>query len=353
MNSTRVKRWIIGITVWGVLAIGLQPSAAGATAVVHAVFFYSPTCPHCHEVIENVLNPLLEQYREQLAIVAVNVRKPHGQALYQAAIGRFSIGEDRWGVPTLIVDDQVMVGAWDIPQRFPPLVAQLLAQGGSGLPAIPGLEDTPKNAPTGAAKDLPDQQHLGVFQKIALDPVGNSLAIVMLVIMAAVGVYTLSRFPTDMKHAPPRSSGWPVPAIAVIGLGIAGYMGYVESAQVMAVCGPVGDCNTVQQSEYAKLFGVPLGILGIGGYVLILCAWLLARLASARLAALSTLALFGMALGGTLFSLYLTFLEPFVIGATCAWCLGSALCMTLLLLFTRKAAAAALGEIRLRSACPE
>jgi uncharacterized membrane protein len=32
-----------------------------------------------------------------------------------------------------------------------------------------------------------------------------------------------------------------------------------------------------------------------------------------------------------LFSIYLTFLEPFVIGATCAWCLTSALIMTLLL----------------------
>ena len=33
---------------------------------------------------------------------------------------------------------------------------------------------------------------------------------------------------------------------------------------------------------------------------------------------------------GTLFSIYLTFLEPFVIGATCAWCITSALVMTLI-----------------------
>jgi len=41
-----------------------------------------------------------------------------------------------------------------------------------------------------------------------------------------------------------------------------------------------------------------------------------------------------MTLGGTLFSVYLTFLEPFVIRATCAWCLTSAILMTALLLFT-------------------
>jgi len=38
-----------------------------------------------------------------------------------------------------------------------------------------------------------------------------------------------------------------------------------------------------------------------------------------------------MTLFGVLFSIYLTFLEPFVIGATCMWCLSSAVIMTGLL----------------------
>jgi uncharacterized membrane protein len=37
------------------------------------------------------------------------------------------------------------------------------------------------------------------------------------------------------------------------------------------------------------------------------------------------------ALVGVLFSIYLTYLEPFVIGATCAWCITSAIAMTLIL----------------------
>ena len=44
------------------------------------------------------------------------------------------------------------------------------------------------------------------------------------------------------------------------------------------------------------------------------------------------LSLWILAFLGTAFSAYLTFLEPFVIGATCAWCLSSALLMALLLL---------------------
>jgi uncharacterized membrane protein len=41
-----------------------------------------------------------------------------------------------------------------------------------------------------------------------------------------------------------------------------------------------------------------------------------------------------MTVFGTLFSIYLTFLEPFVIGATCAWCLTSAVLMAALLALT-------------------
>jgi uncharacterized membrane protein len=38
----------------------------------------------------------------------------------------------------------------------------------------------------------------------------------------------------------------------------------------------------------------------------------------------------GLAAIGVMFSIYLTFLEPFVIGATCAWCLASAIIITAL-----------------------
>jgi uncharacterized membrane protein len=117
-----------------------------------------------------------------------------------------------------------------------------------------------------------------------------------------------------------------------VGLGIAGYLTYVEASRVSAVCGPVGDCNAVQQSAYSRLFNaVPVGALGLAGYALMVAAWLTGRLAGGRVAEQGRLALFGLAVLGTLFSIYLTFLEPFVIGAACAWCLASAAAMTALL----------------------
>jgi len=141
------------------------------------------------------------------------------------------------------------------------------------------------------------------------------------------------------------SWAWIIPLLCAIGLIVAGYLAYVETKRVTAVCGPVGDCNTVQQSEYARLFGIlPIGVLGLIGYVAIFTSWLIARYANDRLAGLAIVSLFIMTAFGTLFSIYLTFLEPFVIGATCAWCLTSAILMTILMLLTVRPAKAAISE---------
>jgi uncharacterized membrane protein len=138
--------------------------------------------------------------------------------------------------------------------------------------------------------------------------------------------------PGTHKESPAPTWRWLIPLLCLVGIGVAGYLSYVETAQVEAVCGPVGDCNTVQQSEYARLFGVlPIGILGMLGYVLILLAWAVARFGKGKPVIYARLALLGLAALGVLFSIYLTFLEPFVIGATCAWCLTSAIIMTVLL----------------------
>jgi uncharacterized membrane protein len=100
---------------------------------------------------------------------------------------------------------------------------------------------------------------------------------------------------------------------------------------IEAVCGPVGDCNVVQQSEYARLFGVlPIGVLGVVGFAAILAAWAVRRFGTGPASSWAALAAVAMAGLGTLFSIYLTFLEPFVIGATCLWCLSSAVIMTAL-----------------------
>ncbi|MBP1703840.1 MAG: Vitamin epoxide reductase, partial [Chloroflexi bacterium] len=70
---------------------------------------------------------------------------------------------------------------------------------------------------------------------------------------------------------------------------------------------------------------------GLLGYFAILAAWIVQLFTSERLRNLIWVAIWGMAVFGVLFSIYLTFLEPFVIGATCIWCISSAIIITLLL----------------------
>jgi len=130
------------------------------------------------------------------------------------------------------------------------------------------------------------------------------------------------------------------------GAAISAYLTYVETSGAVAVCGPVGDCNTVQTSQYAYLFGVvPMGLVGLSGYLAILIAWAAAQRLHNRKADWASLALFAFTAFGTVFSAILTFLEPFVIGATCLWCVTSALLMTALLWLTSGPGAAALGRL--------
>jgi uncharacterized membrane protein len=177
--------------------------------------------------------------------------------------------------------------------------------------------------------DLP-----GWRAKLARDPAGNALAIITLLGMVLVVSYVLVAW-SHAAGEPAMWQSWAIPLLSLLGLGVAGYLAYVETQQVAAMCGPVGDCNTVQQSPYAWLFGlIPIGVLGLLGYAAILIVWVVARFGHGPLAGLAWPALLAMTLSGTLFSIYLTLLEPFVIGATCAWCLTSAIVMTALLALT-------------------
>lgn len=359
----RLVRLIASLLLLGSILGWLLPSPlyaqriVTADSVVRAVLFYSPTCPHCHEVIQNDLPPLIEKYGERLDIIGVDVTQDSGQALYQAAIRIFSIPAERLGVPALIVGDRVLVGSQEIPEFFPGLIEQYLAAGGVDWPVIPELQrmlaaqnaqaesaalPDSSSAAVPAGGDQPSLAGIGTpswQDRFMQDRIGNSLALVVLAGMIFGLVVVLRSFAKKrgrLSPLPPEN-GWLIPALALAGLGVAAYLAYIETSLTPAVCGPVGDCNAVQQSEYARLFGIPIAFYGLVGYVAILTLWLTQRLARIPLVRLAPTGIFAIAVVGVLFSIYLTFLEPFVIGATCIWCLTSALLMTGILLFSAEA----------------
>ena len=111
-------------------------------------------------------------------------------------------------------------------------------------------------------------------------------------------------------------------AIALAGLAIAVYLLTARIIGEAPACGPVKGCETVAASAYATLFGVPVALFGVGFSAILVAAcavwW---RRADRR----ALYAAYGLGLAGIIAVVYLTYLEVFVIGAICVWCVGYAL----------------------------
>lgn len=458
---TFLKKSVLALGFLFLPYLGGVPGQAQEPAV-HAVLFYHPSCPHCHQVINETLVPLQNQYGKRLVILGMDTSQQWANNLYWEALRHYEVPEEDWVVPILVVGEEVLVGGVDIPGRLPTIIEEGLAAGGIDLPNFPAMlsflqermildtrypdrliarnnpareggeppvpadsvaadapvpegdtvvaadsvvpEPTPSEAPPpesppareDTARTIPedppeisggdsvvavpeegrggepvvpdaepaegvgeegeesipdtpevlpesrpetvgsldlaeaarDLKSMTMWDRFAMDGTGNTISVLMLFVM--IGSLLLRGYPPRVKGKEWRT--WVIPALVLVGAGVAAYLSYIEVTHSEAVCGPVGDCNTVNQSAYATLFGfLPVGVLGLMGYGVILVLWVLGRSVSAGVRRMAILGLWGATLLGTLFSLYLTFLEPFVIGATCAWCLTSAAVMTLLL----------------------
>jgi len=112
---------------------------------------------------------------------------------------------------------------------------------------------------------------------------------------------------------------------AFLGLAVAGYVTIVEAGGGSPVCvAGGGGCNAVAESEYAELGGINVALIGVFGYLALLGAAAAPGDPGRAAGLLFSLIGFG-------FSLYLTYLEIFVIEAICQWCVASAALMTGLL----------------------
>jgi len=111
-------------------------------------------------------------------------------------------------------------------------------------------------------------------------------------------------------------------ALTLAGIAIAAYLTYVHYEGLSPVC-TTGGCERVQASSYSEIGPIPVALLGLIGYVLILVSLFVRGDVGRALT-------FMLTLSGFAFSLYLTYLEVFVIDAICQWCLASAVVMAAL-----------------------
>jgi uncharacterized membrane protein len=121
-----------------------------------------------------------------------------------------------------------------------------------------------------------------------------------------------------------------VALVALAGVFVALYLTLYKLGYIGTIACAVGSCETVQTSKWATFLGLPVGAWGVGYYLVVLTLALIGLsgrfVESARLSE-TLVALTGV---GLLFSLWLTYLELFVIHAICQWCVISAILATIL-----------------------
>ncbi|MBA4376910.1 MAG: vitamin K epoxide reductase [Anaerolinea sp.] len=121
---------------------------------------------------------------------------------------------------------------------------------------------------------------------------------------------------------------------AIIGVFDSAYLAYVKFAQSSIYCTPgLGDCVSVNSSQWSVIWGIPVAIFGIATYLAVIGLLLLAQKIH-FMRSYAIYFIFGIGLFGVLYSLYLTYIEFFVLHAVCQWCILSAICITTIFIAT-------------------
>ncbi len=115
-------------------------------------------------------------------------------------------------------------------------------------------------------------------------------------------------------------------ALTALGIILSLYLTYIHFTESQAAfCAAGTDCDTVRQSGFSTIIGVPVAALGVAGYSVLLVVFLINMKKRTK-----WLLLYILALAGFVFSAYLTYIELFVIKAICMYCIFSAVLMTII-----------------------
>lgn len=121
---------------------------------------------------------------------------------------------------------------------------------------------------------------------------------------------------------------WGIPALALLGVGVSGYLSYVKLTGGPIACfGGASGCDRVNASLYADVAGVPVAYLGLALYLALAALGWYAAAPRPHVAG-ALLAGWGLSLAGMLFSFYLTYVELAILFDICQWCVVSAVLIT-------------------------
>mgnify|MGYP001598545338 CR=1 FL=1 len=320
-----------------------------------AIVFYKNDCEECDEILHDILPRLVKSYQPNLSIIAINNSYPEGGLNYLDAMLLYNFSAAQ-KLPLLLIDSEYLSGAEEIKEKLPEFIKSSSGshQKWKQLESIPSLFTQNLNtADKKFAHMIEPIKGFGIdvilkkFERnYYKDEAGNRLAVVVLTFMlfSVIGItfYLIKGNPDISKNIPAA-----YPVILLVASGIAIYLFYSGITNSELTCGPVGECNTVQQSKYAVVFGfIPVSLLGTINYCIGIMCWFQSRRTSGKIREFLTLGAWGVAACGVVFFIYLTFLEPFIIGASCAWCLSAAVLTTLSAFVSTAAAKSAYTRLR-------
>jgi uncharacterized membrane protein len=131
--------------------------------------------------------------------------------------------------------------------------------------------------------------------------------------------------------------------LAALGLLDSVYLVWVKYSGEYALCGPIGNCESVNSSLYSEIFGIPIALLGAGAYAVMMVLLLVEHLGQVW-AEFGPMIVFGMSLIGFLYSIYLTYIEVAILKAICPYCVISAIILFVLLILSGIRLSISLGE---------
>ena len=120
--------------------------------------------------------------------------------------------------------------------------------------------------------------------------------------------------------------------LSLIGLFVSAYLYLYKMGRIGSLACGSGGCETVQLSQWSRFAGLEVALIGVAGYaglLLVSLAALQPGLAARRWPARVLVVLAGLGVG---FTIYLTYLELFVINAICRWCVASAVIIVSILI---------------------
>jgi uncharacterized membrane protein len=120
--------------------------------------------------------------------------------------------------------------------------------------------------------------------------------------------------------------------LSLAGLFVSAYLYLFKIGKIGALACGTGGCETVQLSPWSRFAGVEVSLIGVIGYAVLTALSLAALQPALSSRRWPTLLLILLAMAGVAFTVYLTYLELFVIHAVCRWCVGSGVIIVAILI---------------------